>query len=498
MSFRVKEWGAFLIIFFCFACSDSVQHLTRSSVASPAEDALARLLRDTTIVSNESLTAWCQVDDFYTLRNHRLLWHKDEIKTPLADSMIQTIQRLEYMGLSPDDYHLDRIHGLAFRLANSRPDPESLAHLDLLLTDALFSVASHLRYGRIIPDSTGWKERSVESDSVIFNTLVRAISRNSLSQGLYSLEPQFAAYHALRSALRTKLDSLKSPGLFSGEEQLRKEIAGLSLSMEQWRWERSDPASRYILVNIPAYRLTLVDSDSLEFESRVIVGTPYFPTPVLDGKISNFIVYPTWNVPRGIATRELLPKIKNDSAYLDIHSYHVLDVKGNAVHPDSVEWATLGVNYFPYLIRQAPGPFNALGLLKFNFVNDYNIYLHDTNAKGLFNTNYRALSHGCIRIERALELARHMVSRENPYCSPRDFDRFMREELNRQVSLVPVDLRIRYIACDTQADGQVVCHPDIYGRNAKIQEALNCRGSRQRVLVAKNIVQHSGQSDACL
>lgn len=498
MGLRVQEWGAFLIVFFYFACSDSVQHLTRSTVGSPAEDALVRLLRDTTLVNRESLTSWCQVDDFYALRNHRLLWHKDETRTPLVDSMINIIYRLEYMGLTPEDYHLDRIIGLVFRLGNSKPDPESLAHLDLLLTDALFSAASHLRHGRITPDSTGWKERIVETDSVILNTLVRAISRNSLSQGLYSLEPASASYRALRTALRSRLDSMKSPFLASGQEQLRKEVADLSLSMEQWRWENQDPTARYILVNIPAYRLTLVDGDSLEFESRVIVGTPYFPTPVLDGRISNFIVYPSWNVPRGIATRELLPKIRNDSAYLDIHSYHVLDIKGRTVHPDSVDWTALGANYFPYLIRQAPGPFNAMGLLKFNFVNNYNIYLHDTNAKGLFDANNRALSHGCIRIERALELARHMVSRENPYCSPRDFDRFMQDELSRQVSLKPVDLRIRYITCETEADGRVVCHPDIYGRNAKMQEALNCRGSRQRVLVAKNIVQNPGQSDACL
>ncbi len=498
MRFRVQEWVACLIVLCSAGCSDSVQHLIRSAAASPSEDALIHLLRDTTLAKNESLASWCQVEDFYTLRNHRLLWHRDGTRTPLADSMIHIIRRAEYLGLIPDDYHLDRIEDLVFRLGHSKPDPASLAHLDLLLTDALFTVASHVRYGRVKPDSAGWKERATESDSVILNTLTKAISRNILSKALHSLEPPFASYRALRSALRAKLDSIRSPFLVAGQEQLRKEIVDLSVSMEQWRWENFETHGRYILVNIPAYRLTLVENDSLEFESKVIVGTPYFPTPILDGEISNFIVYPSWNVPRGIATRELLPKIKNDSAYLDIHSYHVLDIKGQAVHPDSVNWSALGVNYFPYLLRQSPGPFNALGLLKFNFVNDYNIYLHDTNARHLFNSNYRALSHGCIRIERALELARHLVSRENRYCSPRDFDRFMREELSRQVSLNPVDLRIRYITCETQADGEVVCHRDIYGRNARLWEAINCRSSRHKNLVAKNVIQHPGQPDACL
>lgn len=498
MKSHLQVWGAFLIILFFSGCSDSVQHFTRSALSSPSEDALARLLRDSTLVDRESFPSWCQVDDFYTLRNHRLLWHKDETRTALADSMIRIIRRAEYMGLVPEDYHIDMINGLVFRLGHSKPDPGSVAHLDLLLTDALFSVASHVRYGRLERDSTGWKEKSIETDSVILNTLTRAISRNRLSEGLHELEPSFSTYHALRRALQARLDSVKSPLMTTARMELLKEIADLTVSMEQWRWESNEPGSRYILVNIPAYRLTLLDNDSVEFESRVIVGAPYFPTPILDGTIRNFIVYPSWNVPRRISTRELLPRIRTDSAYLESNRYQVLDIRGREVHPDSIDWSGLGVNYFPYLIRQSPGASNALGLLKFNFVNEYNIYLHDTNARGLFNAGYRALSHGCIRVERALELARHLVSRENPYCSARDFDRFMREELSRQVSLEPVGLRIRYITCEALADGRVVCHPDIYGQNAKLREAISCRNARQRFSVAKNVVEDSRQTDACL
>lgn len=473
-----------------------MQQLARTTPSSPLEHALIELLRDSSVVGPQSLQSWCQVDDFYSLRNHRLLWYKDNRISALGDSMINIIADVGYSGLRPQDYHFDEISMLAFRLRNSKPDVYAVAHLDLLLTDALFSVASHLRYGRVEPDSTGWHKRVIESDSVILNAITHGISRNRLTNALASLEPDGLTYKALKNALRERLDSLKIPMPQANRDAVEREATDLSLSLEQWRWESHVPGERYLLVNIPAFRLTLVNDDSVEFESRVIVGAPYFQTPVLDGTIINFVVYPSWNVPRRIATRELLPHIKNDSAYLAGHRYRVLDVAGNEVHPDSVNWRALGENYFPYMVQQTPGPFNALGLLKFNFVNEYNIYLHDTNARGLFASNYRALSHGCIRIERALELARHLVSAENPWCSTRDFDRFMREELSRQVSVVPVPLRIRYITCEALSDGTVVCHRDIYGRNARLAEAIHCRNGQTALAV--NRVENSGQSDACL
>ena len=490
-----RKWMALILATSSIGCSDSMQHLSRTTPSSPMEHALIELLRDSTVVGPESLHSWCQVDDFYSLRNHRLLWYKENNMSALADSMIAMIGGIEYSGLRPEDYHYDAISMLSAQLQNSKPDAYVVAHLDLLLTDALFSVANHLRYGRVEPDSAGWHPRVVESDSVILNAVIQGISRNRLSGALASLEPPAFAYRALKSALKARLDSLKTPMSPADRVAIEREVVDLSLSLEQWRWDIDAHEGRYLLVNIPSYRLTLMNNDSIEFESRVIVGAPYFPTPVLDGVITNFIVYPAWNVPRRIATRELLPQIQADSSYLSGHRYRVLDISGNEVHPDSVNWHGLGENYFPYLVQQIPGPFNALGLLKFNFVNDYNIYLHDTNARGLFAARYRALSHGCIRIERALELARHLVSVDNPWCSARDFDRFMREELSRQVSILPVPLRIRYITCEAMADGSVECHRDIYGRNIRLAEAIHCRSTPA---LAVNRIENPGQADACL
>jgi murein L,D-transpeptidase YcbB/YkuD len=245
--------------------------------------------------------------------------------------------------------------------------------------------------------------------------------------------------------------------------------------MEQWRWEATNTSQEYIMVNIPSFHLDVVNRDSVIFKTSVIVGTPLSQTPTFDARMVNMILYPYWNVPRDISTKELLPKIKRDSSYLANSQYRVLDMSGNVIAPELIDWSIHNVNNFPFMLQQTEGQHNALGIVKFNFVNPYNIYLHDTNAKGLFNEPNRTLSHGCIRVDRALELARLLVSRENRFCSVNDLQRFLKAEKQQQVSLDPIDLRIRYYTCHPRKDGQVQFYADVYGKNAILIDAIYCR-----------------------
>src|SRR5690606_27104899 len=112
--------------------------------------------------------------------------------------------------------------------------------------------------------------------------------------------------------------------------------------------------------------------------------TPETPTPKLDADIRSFIVYPYWNVPRQIAVEEILPKVKRDSLYLQRNHFQVVDVRGNLINPDSVKWSKYHVNNFPFMFQQTEGEHNALGIIKFPFYSEKNIYLHDTNTKRTF------------------------------------------------------------------------------------------------------------------
>ncbi len=129
------------------------------------------------------------------------------------------------------------------------------------------------------------------------------------------------------------------------------------------------------------------------------------------------------------------------------------------------------------MLQQSEGEHNALGIVKFNFVNDYNVYLHDTNAKRFFTHDKRAYSHGCVRVERALDLAKFLVSRQNPYSSENDLLRFLRAGKQQQLTVDPIDLRIRYFTCQPGNDGTVRFFEDVYGKNAPLMDAFFCRAN---------------------
>ncbi|GGI84777.1 L,D-transpeptidase family protein [Shewanella gelidii] len=173
---------------------------------------------------------------------------------------------------------------------------------------------------------------------------------------------------------------------------------------------RTSIGSRYLLVNIPAFEMVLVDDNEEQLRSRVIVGKPYRPTPILNSQISNIVLNPPWRVPRRIIYRDLLPHIRKDGTYIEKRQFQVFDYQGNLQDKGAEEWQSLALGKFPYRLVQKPGSLNALGRYKFHFANRHSVYLHDTPNPELFNEANRALSSGCIRVESVTALANWMAS----------------------------------------------------------------------------------------
>ncbi len=164
-----------------------------------------------------------------------------------------------------------------------------------------------------------------------------------------------------------------------------------------------------IVVNIPSTTLQLYEQDKIVLESKIVAGKKSTPTPTLCSVINEVILYPYWNVPNKIAVSELLPAIKKNPEFLADNNYEVLDKQAKIIDPAKVNWQKLNKNNFPYTIRQSTGCDNSLGLIKLNFYNPYTVYLHDTPFKGFFKAKYRFYSHGCMRVERAFEVARYVL-----------------------------------------------------------------------------------------
>ena len=180
----------------------------------------------------------------------------------------------------------------------------------------------------------------------------------------------------------------------------------LKTAMNYMRWfEAMGNGTMMGLLNIPSANFFVYDFNTIKLYSKIIAGKPSTPTPTLSSKVTEVIVYPYWNVPYNIATKELLPLIKKNIRFLEQENFQVLNKQGKVVDPYKINWHSLSASNFPYSIRQSTGCDNALGILKFNFYNPFTVYLHDTPGRGLFFMGKRFFSHGCMRVEKPVELA---------------------------------------------------------------------------------------------
>lgn len=203
---------------------------------------------------------------------------------------------------------------------------------------------------------------------------------------------------------------LKSRTLGAFNVPFSARISELAFTLNTLRWLHCIKQNQHIIVvNIPSASLLVYEHGKIVLESRIIAGKRSTPTPTLSSTITEVILYPYWNVPYKIATRELLPAIKRNPAYLDANNYQVLNLEGKVTDPKKVNWLALSTKYFPYVIRQSTGCDNALGLIKLNFFNPFTVYLHDTPGKNLFRSNSRFFSHGCMRVENAMETGRYVL-----------------------------------------------------------------------------------------
>ncbi|HET7251497.1 MAG TPA: L,D-transpeptidase family protein [Gemmatimonadales bacterium] len=181
-------------------------------------------------------------------------------------------------------------------------------------------------------------------------------------------------------------------------------VRQIELNMERWRWMRAPFPPRDIVVNIPDYSLRLRDGNRDELAMRVVVGKEFTPTPMFADQISYLVINPVWNVPPSIASKEILPEVQKDPSYLTRNHMRLFD-GDREVDASSVDWSSVAPDHFPYTVRQDPGADNAVGHMKFMCPNQFDIYLHDTPANQLFNAKDRDFSHGCVRVERPMDLA---------------------------------------------------------------------------------------------
>ncbi|TSA27782.1 MAG: hypothetical protein D4R67_05500 [Bacteroidetes bacterium] len=252
-----------------------------------------------------------------------------------------------------------------------------------------------------------------------------------------------------------------------------KLIDQLKVNMERLRWLPLKVTEKYIIINIANFELDLIEGEDTLVSMRAIVGKNYRETPVFNERMTYIVFNPTWTVPPTILQNDVIPELLKGPEYLVKKNMKLLRQDGLEIAYGDIDWSKISKNNFPYMVRQGSGPENALGRVKFMFPNMYDIYIHDTPSRGYFARDDRAISSGCVRVEKPFELAVLLLS-DIPEWSPAKIRSAMHQETEQTVRLrKPVDVVLIYLTAWTDGNGRIQFRKDVYHRDEMVSKALN-------------------------
>lgn len=248
----------------------------------------------------------------------------------------------------------------------------------------------------------------------------------------------------------------------------------IAVNMERWRWLSHDLGQRYILVNIAAFTLDVVENGQTVLSMPVVVGKDYRRTPVFSARMTYLVLNPYWNVPETIATEDILSAVKKNPNYLVERNIVVLQNWNDTtrVDPFKVNWASITRENLTYRFRQAPGRQNALGRIKFMFPNKYDVYIHDTPSRSDFQRTQRAFSSGCIRVADPIELAAYLLKGSPEWTS--ETIKAALDSLEDFTVRLPAQIPVHIFYCTAwvDAEGKVNFREDIYDRDELVVNGL--------------------------
>jgi murein L,D-transpeptidase YcbB/YkuD len=253
----------------------------------------------------------------------------------------------------------------------------------------------------------------------------------------------------------------------------RERVDQIRVNLERARWVMRDlPGGEFLVTNIAGFSAFLYRNEDLAWQARAQVGKPYRKSPVFKAQLEYLVFNPTWTVPPTILKNDVLPAIQRDVGYLKSKNMVVLDRSGKKVDPGSIDWASYKGRGFPYVIRQQPGPNNALGRVKFIFPNEHFVFLHDTPSRGLFDRAKRTFSSGCIRVDKPLELA-ELVLDDPESWNQETIQAVLDSKKTKTVHLrEPMPVLLLYWTAFVDDDGVVNLLNDVYGRDQQILDGL--------------------------
>jgi L,D-transpeptidase YcbB len=524
------------------------------------------LISGQSVKSNKSLPA------LYQSRSFSPIWSGADGALPQAYEMIEVIKESPAEALNPNDYNLTQIEQVLSRGTN----PETMAELDLLLTNAYLNYGHDMLYGRVRPEEINLELMFSETPVSLNELLIKSAAGNNIRESLIGLMPAYPVYAQLRDALvgyreialsggwptvpqgsklekgsrgprvtalreRLKVTGELSPSSADSDifdEELNQavlrfqernglyvdgvvgkstieylnvpadaRVRQIELTMERFRILPRNMGSRFILVNIANYHLYGIYNNRDSTTMRIVVGKPQWNTPIFSEQMTHMVINPYWNIPPSIFKDDIAPRVKTDPNYMSDRNIQAVglempvieeevtapdeeelevadtmeDEEGTeaektepAEHPLYEEYRSKVLSG-KYRLRQQPGPRNPLGRIKFLFPNKHSVYLHDTPNRGYFKRAQRNFSHGCIRVEKPLDLA-EFVLYSDPDWSGQRVQSAIYSGKTKTVHLPePLPVYILYFTAWANPDGSVSFHKDVYGLDSILANALNSK-----------------------
>lgn len=314
-----------------------------------------------------------------------------------------------------------------------------------------------------------------ESDSVLIQVKQRLVLSGDLKSNdnnvLYTMELANAISNFQQRVGLPENGKLDFKTIAEMNKTVDFRIKQMLVNLERLRWVPVEIENDYLLVNIPEYKLHVFENKKLLWETNVVVGKEAKQTTIFKGNISRIILNPYWNVPNSIINNEILPKLKRNPNYLSRNNMEVVSNDGKLINASSINWNKYSKNV-PFIIRQKPGNNNSLGKMKFLFPNSFNIYLHDTPAKELFDRNKRDFSHGCIRVENPKKLAMHLLQNNTTWYQEK-VDKILKTNKETGIALKPnIPVYITYFTAWVDSKGNLNFRNDIYNLDDELAKEI--------------------------
>lgn len=362
-------------------------------------------------------------------------WSKYPRALHTMDSLIQ--QSKQY-GLRANDY--------VFNKTNDASIHKAVVHF---FTD--------LAYGNALPAIGYFGVQFKLNKDTVEKMVIQAASDNTLPSLVTWYNTRSGEVVLLLKEIKKLQDSTPKPN---------RSIQIVTKAINDYRWLYAiQKNNKIILVNLPSTKLRVWDNGKQVLHMNLIVGKPATPSGTLTSVVNQVVINPYWNVPRSIMVREMLPSIKNDIAYLDRNHLEVRDLNYKKINPFKVNWYDIDTVHFPFYIRQSTGCDNSLGIIKLDFDNPYGIYLHDTPQKELFALNNRFFSHGCMRMEKPIEMAKYLLKNNKAVLDSIDFENCYKNPKPINIQMIEkVNVIVWYHLIDFDDRSRIIYYRNIYNK----------------------------------